>query len=208
MSVSKLPDIGTQEWDICVDSYTNRDTFDYLVTLYGYSYKRDFVRAMRLRGIVREDTEVINGFTKPPSLDKVEINLPVINLKSYEPSRYGEGDEEVQILHATDGHAGEITPSFDPDIYKKRMENMFQSALDITTLHRKMYPIQDLVILNTGDNVHGENPHQGARIGRIAMGARDQVTKLAFPTWLETILSFREHFKSVKYRDNPHELIE
>lgn len=126
------------------------------------------------------------------------VNLPKVQLRRYK-SPPKSGDEEVAILHTADGHGGKITKTFNDDVYKARMWKMFESAMVIINLHRKMYPIRKLYIFNTGDNAQGENPHQGSVIGEVSMGARDQVRKLVAPMWNNIIGSFRQEFDYVEF---------
>ncbi|MCK9569846.1 hypothetical protein M0R72_12960 [Candidatus Pacearchaeota archaeon] len=129
------------------------------------------------------------------------INLPPVELKVYkhEKSR----SPETQILHLTDNHDGEITPSYNHEIYQKRLDHLFQSTLRITELHRNMYPVNDLEIFVTGDMIHGENPHQGAKVGNIDKGAQQQIFELSLPTLTSFILSCKQEFKTVKLRCVP-----
>jgi len=70
--------------------------------------------------------------------------------------------------------------------------------MTIVTLHRNMYPIRKLWIANEGDNVQGENPFQGSKVGTITMGVRDQIAKLALPAWAKLIARFRQEFEEVE----------
>jgi len=144
---------------------------------------------MRERGI----------FSSPPleqSLSDI-IQLPPIKLRDYKPLKRRRGDEETQVAHTGDSHAGKITPSYNREVYRIRMETLFYSILTITNLHRNMYPIKKLHIIDTGDRIQGESPHQGSVIGETEMGARDQVIKLALPAWLEFIGSLKQNFTEV-----------
>jgi len=163
---------------------------------YGYGSRDSFVASMRKRlGARREQTR-----PEPPQI-KVERNpvveLPPVNLLNYKaPKR--KGDEEIAILHASDGHGGKITKTFNDDVYKSRMGKMFESAMIIVNLHRQIYPIRKLHIINTGDNIQGENPHQGSVIGEVSMGARDQVKTLVAPMWNDILGSFKQEFEEVE----------
>jgi len=132
------------------------------------------------------------------------VELPPVEFHKYtNPSPRRRGDEEIAILHITDGHAGKITSSFNDDVYKNRMEQIYHKTMLIVNLHRNIYPIHKLVILCTGDNVQGENPHQGSRLGETSMGARDQVKKLAAPTLNNLLGSFKQEFKEVDFHGVP-----
>ena len=139
---------------------------------------------------------------KPIERETPIVNLPPVNIKQYKiPDK--EGDEEVVVLHASDGHAGKITKSFNKDIYRDRMGRMFESTITIVKLHRKMYPIRKVVVVNTGDNNQGESPHQGSVIGDVEMGARDQVKYIAAPMWNDVLGSLKQHFDEVEMQCYP-----
>jgi len=135
--------------------------------------------------------------TKKQEEAPLVLNLPQVTLREYKPKKLKQGDEEIAVVQAGDGHACKITASYNEDVYMQRMDTMFDSIMAIITLHRKMYPINTLRIVNTGDNVQGENPYQGSRIGAVSMGARDQTSKIAYPTWVKFIASLKQEFAEV-----------
>ena len=156
---------------------------------------------MQRRGIYLPKASAV----APPQVERNPVvELPPVNLLPYKsPKRRRKGDEEIAILHTSDGHADKITESYNKDVYKSRMGTLFQAAMTIVNLHRNMYPIRKLIILNTGDNIQGENPHQGSKIGEVSMGARDQVKKLAAPMWNDVIGSFKQEFSEVEFHGVP-----
>ena len=134
----------------------------------------------------------------PIEIENPVINLPPIKLNVYKHPINKKGDEEEAILHVSDGHAGKITCSFNDEVYIERMDNLFEGTMKIVTLHRNLYAIRKLHILMTGDNTQGENPFQGCRIGETSMGARDQTSKLAFPTMVKLIGSLAQEFEDIE----------
>lgn len=166
----------------------------------GYATTDNYVNAMCRRGV-----KIKRGTISPVA--EVERNpiveLPPIKLFHYKSPQKKAGDEEIAILHTGDGHADKITKSFNKEVYRKRMETMFYSVMTIINLHRNMYPIRKLYIFNTGDNAQGENPFQGSTVGAVSMGARDQIKKLAAPTWNDVIGSFRQEFEEVEFHAVP-----
>lgn len=161
----------------------------------GYKTANAYQTCMARSGVLLESRNV-----PPAQAEELPvINLPDVKLKKYIPINSGRtGDPETQVLHLTDHHAGEVTPSYNESIYESRLDHLFQSTMRITTLHRNMYPVNDLVILITGDMVHGENPYQGAKVGTIVKGASDQIFSIALPKLTEFILSLQQQFKSIK----------
>ncbi len=162
--------------------YKNRKSFgSALNTNYGYS----------LASVAPVPTE--DELPKPE-----QIILPEIKLREYKAPKGKRGDAEEVVLHCGDGHAAKITPSFDVDVYNARMDTMFDAIMTIVTLHRRIYPIRKIRIVNLGDNVQGENPFQGSKIGAVKMGVRDQIAKVAVPAWARLICSLRQEFEEVE----------
>lgn len=194
-----IPKLGSREWENEVKLYlsSNTDELTKRSIELGYDNRNGYVTAMGRRGVYlsekKKTNPVIIKIDEPPV-----INLPKIELREYKGHKPN-GDEETAILHTSDGHAGKITRSYDEDVYKMRMDTMFDSIMKIITLHRKMYPINKLHILNTGDNVQGENPFQGSKVGTIRVGARDQTSKLAYPAWARLIGSLKQEFTEVEF---------
>lgn len=132
-------------------------------------------------------------------IKEIEVKIITPEILQYKPSSGGKGDPETQVIVIGDDHAGEITPTFNVEVYKKRFSNLFQKTLAITNLHRNMYPLNDLVIIDVGDNVHGENPFQGSTVETITCGAVNQIYDIALPAIIELLISFKQEFKTVKF---------
>lgn len=164
----------------------------------GYFRTDSMLRAVKFTyGIPAKDMPVLRSEAQPLPTPE-EVHLPEIKIKPYKVKvKKRRGDEEIVALHCGDGHAGKITKSFDEDVYLERMDTIFESTMVIVTLHRHMYPIRKLWIPNCGDNIQGENPYQGSKIGSVKMGARDQIAKLALPAWAKLICRFRQEFEEV-----------
>jgi len=200
MSLGRLrgiPPNETEEAKAIIAEYpaASREKLEEWAERYNYASIDSFMSAILKRyGVKRVTCQApISSEEKPPV-----VNVPEIKIHKYKaPRKRKMGDPETQVLLLGDGHAGEITPSYSPDIYKQRMAKIFENTLTITELHRNMYPINDLVIFMLGDMVHGENPYQGAKIGTVDRGATEQVYDLAFPELLSLLSSFRENFRTV-----------
>ena len=161
----------------------------------GYRNYDSFLGAVRREyGLSTEDvvSPIVEG-EKP-----IVVNLPPIKLREYKAPKSRRGDEEEAILHSSDGHACKITPSYNVDVYRDRMDTLFDATMTIVSLHRNMYPIRKLRILKTGDESQGENPYQGSIVGSVAMGARDQTIKVAFPANVKLISSLKQEFEEIE----------
>ena len=151
----------------------------------------------KIQRFLQEDspTEIV-----PKSEEEKEpvINLPQVKLNIFKYKKSKRGDEEEAILHISDGHAGKITSSFNDDVYRLRMDNLFDGAMTIVSLHRNIYPIRKLHVLMTGDNIQGENQFQGSKVGAVSMGARDQTIKIAYPAMVKLIGSLAQEFEKIE----------
>lgn len=202
MNKTFLPTKETTEADMLMALYPNASSeqLDKWTKLYGYKNRHTFTGAIRKRlGIKRAS----QGSVETQEPESLVINLPPILLRNYRPKKTRKGDEEIAVAHCGDGHACKITKSYDEGVYRARMDTMFDSIMTLVSLHRNMYPINVLRIINTGDNTQGENPFQGSTIGSVAMGARDQTTKVAYPTWVKLIASLRQEFAEVEFDGFP-----
>ncbi|MBA7639462.1 hypothetical protein ES703_47120 [subsurface metagenome] len=205
MPIRKLPPKGSDKLREAIEEYKeaaqrgNIAALDRLALKWGYANRETFERAMRMHTGVYIGQVPTQSQAEEPEI----INLPPIKLRDYKPKRVKRGDEEEAILHASDGHGCKITPSYNEDVYRKRMDTLFDATMAIVTLHRNMYPIRKLHILDTGDNSQGENPHQGSNVGSVKMGARDQTTKIVYPAWVKLIGSLKQEFEEVIFEGVP-----
>jgi predicted phosphodiesterase len=190
-----LPKLGTKDWEAEVKAYQRSDHEwrENRARELGYSCADSYINQINRRGVKLLRPEVAG----PATQELPQINLPPVVLKQYVPINSGRtGDPETMVLHLTDWHFGQVTRSFDEDVFDQRLDHLFQSVVKIAKLHRNMYPINDLEILITGDMIHGENPHQGAKVGAVDKGARDQIIGL-LPKISGFILSLQQEFKTV-----------
>jgi len=199
-----LPEKGTPEADkiIAAMKTGNRAEYRRICRRYGYGRLDSFYKAVRARYNINIVMPPVKPIEEPEPAEKEEetvvVNLPPVNITPYQPKKGKRGDPEIQGLLLADHHAGEITATYNEDVYRQRMQRILESTLTITELHRQMYDVDELVILALGDMVHGENPKQGAKVGSIDKGAMDQVYDIALPAFNDLLCNFRQQFKSVK----------
>lgn len=193
-----LPPKGSPEWDGEVQFYqtADPDSLWQRAKQLGMSIE-SYTRRMRERGIGKKKFQ-----EESPKSEGLIVNLPPVHLLNFKTPQ-AKGDEEIAVLLCGDGHAGKITKSFNREIYRDRNYKMFESTMTIISLHRQIYPIRKLVILDDGDNCQGENPFQGSVIGSVEMGSRDQVSKMAAPIWNDLLGSFRQQFDEVEFHGVP-----
>ena len=196
MIPSKLPPKGSPEEKEYWKRIKNGE-LDAVTQELGYCERWATLKAFRHRGYVLDTAWGPRG--KPQESKEPELKIITPQIIPYKLPKSGKGDPETQVVIIGDDHAGEITPTFNSEVYKQRFRKLFESVLTITNLHRNMYPLNDLVVIDVGDNVHGENPFQGATVEAVSCGAVNQVYDLALPAILELLISFRQEFKTVKF---------
>ncbi len=192
----KLPRPDSEEGKLLAAMYVRSTEAERegLTKQYGYANPNNFTTGMhRQYGLsvpVKEPT---------PAASEPDIILKIPKLREYKALRHKKGDEETAVLHTSDWHMDKITPSYNKDVARERVWEIFKSTMAIVNLHRNMYPINDLVIVDCGDRGQGENPHQGSKVPEISMGARDQQRLLVYPLCVELACTFKQHFRSVRY---------
>ena len=142
---------------------------------------------------------VLQEGEQPVEPEKVYVPYPdfqIMPFKVGKPTR----DEEDIVIVTTDQHAGRVTPTYNSQIYKERMDSLLDSAMDIINLHR---PIRKAHVFDLGDGVQGENPYQGSKIGDVEMPALDQVFELAVPTLSGFLVSLAQGVEEVEYDGVP-----
>ncbi len=191
----KLPRPESEEGKLLAAMYvrsTEAERED-LAKQYGYATPNNFSTGMH-----RQYGLSVPVKEPAPVQSEPDIILNIPKLREYKALKHKKGDEETMILHTSDWHRGKITKSYDDEVGRTRIHNMFDSAMTILNLHRNLYPINNLVIIDTGDRGQGENPHQGSKLGETSMGARDQQKKLVLPEYVELICAFKQQFATVE----------
>ena len=90
--------------------------------------------------------------------------VDIISLKKYKPFKTS-GSEEEAVLLLGDLHCGNfVSPdetanlgNYNMELFSERMERLTNSVIEITGLHRKLYPIKKLNVFCLGDLVQGMN---------------------------------------------------
>lgn len=192
----KVPDPQSKEAELFCKQWDNSDHLGKLTLCEKFGIKYPTGKEFRSNLKDKYPYKGIKYGKKPDKEPIPVLNIPEINLKQYTPKEKS-GVDEQQVLVRSDGHAGKITNSYNEDIYKKRLEKLFNKTILIKQLQENSHPVNHLTLLLLGDMVQGENVHQGSQVGDISCGARDQVVKIAFPTNLEFIYSLKQHYSTI-----------
>ena len=103
-------------------------------------------------------------------------------------------------MHASDWHLDKITPDYNIDIARARVDYLTKSLMKIVDLHQ---PIRKLWVLDTGDTMQGENPNQGSKIGDAGHSAEIQIHEYAIPIMSRMLLSLNQAVESIEYATVP-----
>jgi len=150
--------------------------------------KPSYEHRMAERGIkLRERVEV------PPL--QVEIpSIPNLKIKPFKVVK-SRDEEDIGIVLA-DHHVGRETTTYNPTIYKARMDFLLESTMTIINLHR---PIRKAYVFMLGDMVHGESIHKGAHIEECKVGAYGQIYEHAVPTLRDFVVSLSQGVEGVEW---------
>ena len=146
------------------------------------------------------------GLLSKTNLPKAPQSLPpppevqVIRPQIYAPRKYrGTTRPQVQVLCLSDPHAGAITPSYNPGVFKTRMKDLYHGVTLIRSLHAKQHPIEKLVIFCLGDVVQGENVGYQMSLDEYAYSVYDQCYKLWLPAAVEFIENLLGQYSSIEW---------
>jgi len=96
------------------------------------------------------------------------------------PKLDGKGKAEVALWHLTDWQGAKVTASYNSEIMRKRVLEFCEKAVKITNIHRHDHPVNDCVIVFTGDMVEGlwNFPQQPFEIDATIFGQYVNVSRL------------------------------
>jgi hypothetical protein len=92
----------------------------------------------------------------------------------------GPGKPEVALWHLTDWQGSKVTTSYNSEVMRRRVHAFVDTADRITTMHRSVSPINEVVILYGGDMVEGlfNFPQQPFEIDASLFGQFVRVSNL------------------------------
>jgi len=184
-----IPRINTPEWKSEVEFYLSstpeqRAKRAEKLEIMLPSYER----RMRERGIKLSGNTV-------PAAPIVEVpTIPSLKIKPFSVLK-SRDEEDIGIVLA-DHHVGRETDTYNPTIYKGRMEYLLDSVMTIINLHR---PIRKAYVLMLGDMVHGESIYKGGHIEEVKVGAYGQIHEHAIPALATFLMSLSQGVASVDW---------
>lgn len=108
---------------------------------------------------------------------------------------------EVALLHITDTHVGQVTPSFNTEVAKRRIHDTVSKAIKLTEIQRADHPVRECVVLLGGDLIEqtGQFPNQAWSVD----GSTFQMIFDAAGVIQEALLTLLGEFESVRVYEVP-----
>lgn len=108
---------------------------------------------------------------------------------------------EVALLHITDTHVGQVTPSFNTEVAKRRIHDTVSKAIKLTEIQRADHPVRECVVLLGGDLIEqtGQFPNQAWGVD----GTTFQQIFDAAGVMQEALLTLLGEFESVRVYEVP-----
>lgn len=192
--MSLLPDIKTSEAKLLIAHYLSCSSpeVDRLAREYGYKDRRNFTDAMRRKYDAHRQRE--QKPVAPPEPMVEHVPYPPIKIIPFIAK--SERDVEDMGLVVSDWHLCKVTPDYNIDIAKQRVNYLIESVMKIINLHQ---PIRKLWVFDAGDSIQGENPYQGSKIGEASHSAEEQIHEFAIPLLSQMMLSLNQGVPDIEY---------
>ena len=130
------------------------------------------------------------------SVKEAIVPIPYINNITYKPVG-DKKEEEEAVLVLSDVHVGKVTKSYNPKIFKERLDKVKNGMLRIVELLRNGYSLNTLNIILGGDIVDGEGIYPTQAMS-IDQGALKQVFQTGVPEFSNMFINFLKYFKKIR----------
>src|SRR3989304_565843 len=130
------------------------------------------------------------------SVKEAIIPIPYMNNITYKPVG-DKKEEEEAVLVLSDVHVGKVTKSYNPKIFKERLDKVKNGMLRIVELLRNGYSLNTLNIILGGDIVDGEGIYPTQAMS-IDQGALKQVFQTGVPEFSNMFINFLKYFKKIR----------
>jgi len=89
-------------------------------------------------------------------LDESVAKVNAKDIKPYKVKRKPSRDPETMVVLRSDLHPGIVTPSYDLDVFHRRMELYIEKIVLIRDIISQTIPLEKIVVINLGDMVSGQ----------------------------------------------------
>jgi len=193
----RLSDMAVRGW---AHSFLKKDT----EVVRRASLPADMKEAVRTIGQLRNKLDkrsmITNAFVE--AIEQIWLGAPPEIEIPERPTEFGEGNEEIAILHLSDIHFGKHTQTFNTEIGCERIMLLTEKVIRIAKIRQNGARLKELRIYFGGDFVEGENIF-AKQILHIDSGVLEQAIKKPPICLAKMILAFLEVFETVKIRCVP-----
>ena len=200
--MSLLPKENTKEWKQEVNFYLNSTPEERTKRALelGYNGRMSYENRMRERDI-RLTQNNYSSISSPPSKG-IPIARPIPKIRisplKMEHTDLSEG-EECLVALVSDVHGGLKTPTYNSEVFKKRLETYKNAIVKFCLLHRKMRPIKKLIVPLLGDLVQGQQIGVQMLVEECEIiGAEDQIYDLLLPEFTNFFINLLQLFEEIE----------
>lgn len=172
------------------------------LSIIGEKYQ-DRVKVEKSKMKLQDEKQFVQQLLKDKSRTELIIDAvkeAIIPIE-YKPSeiilpKYKGTEEEQACLVISDVHVGKVTKTYNPKVFKERLEYLTKSMCRITDILRNGYKIDVLNIMLGGDIVDGEGiyPTQAYHINQ---GVLKQVFQVGLPEFSNQLIFLSKYFKQI-----------
>jgi len=194
---SYLPEPNTEEAEKLIAFYETASRADLKKAAEAYGYKN----LDNFRGAMRKSLGIYDKQQIKANLEHSEViqqPAPEIKIKPIkQEGRRGEG-EEVHLQPISDCHCGLLTPTYNIQVFKQRLETLQKAMVNLCLLHRKMRPIRELVVPFLGDQVQGEQYGVQGFVEEFEISAMEQVYDVLVPEFSNFFVNLLQIYPRIK----------
>lgn len=118
-------------------------------------------------------------------------------IKPYRPTSKPKRDPETMVVLVSDLHPGLLTPSYNLDVFHRRMELFIEKVVLIKDIISQTIPLERVVLVGLGDLVSGQGIFPG-QPWKSQVHVLEQIYHHASPEVLRLLLTLCEHFPQVE----------
>ena len=162
--------------------------------------------AIRRRELSRYESQLREGVGRTKILADLLLGaVKLVNEKDIRPQpvkRRSKRDPETMVLLRSDWHPGIITPSYNLEVFHKRVEMLTEKVILFRDIISETIPIEKLIIIDLGDMVSGQDIYPG-QAWESEKHVLEQIYHEAAPAIIKQNMTFLEYFPRVEEHSIP-----
>jgi hypothetical protein len=162
--------------------------------------------AIRRKELSRYESQLREGVGRTKILADLLLGaVRLVNEKDIRPqpvTRRSKRDPETMVLLRSDWHPGIITPSYNLEVFHKRVEMLTEKVILFRDIISETIPIEKLVIIDLGDMLSGQDIYPG-QAWKSERHVLEQIYHEASPAIIKQNMTFLEYFRLVEEHSIP-----